>query len=393
MNGINAIKNAVSKTNNMGKITNAPDVDKISSVFTTKKTEKKRGNFDETFEEQDMDKESAEQAKKFYEGLKNNKKSLIKDLGLSDSEYDSLSCIALALASQETGMGLEKGYEEENTGIMKIFRGIGKTIDTARGGGSASSGLTQIKIHDFMNKNEKMGELFKKYGIESKNSSENNLFLEPDKSAVATMIILSDIVQNKYENYEDILKNKQEEVREKLDSNLSDEECIAKGEEIIDSVKNVYDNLDDEGKKEVRIAFRQWLLSKDDTKIGEYEDNYDEEKQLEILNDLLNNHGVSIKAQDINYVRYALTQEDEMLTPVEYCAYAWNKGTEETGMQPDRLMADKIGVIFRDENFYNDGELNDQFTSNVEILTQMYAQESYSSLEVINNILLDLIRN
>ena len=56
----------------------------------------------------------------------------------------------------------------------------------------------------------------------------------------------------------------------------------------------------------------------------------------------------------------------------EYCAYAWNKGTGETGMQLDRLLADKIGTIL-----YNPEDFDyDQFTVNVSTLAFMYANQT-----------------
>ena len=56
----------------------------------------------------------------------------------------------------------------------------------------------------------------------------------------------------------------------------------------------------------------------------------------------------------------------------EYCAYAWNKGTGTTGMQLDRLLADKIGTILSNPEDFD----YDQFTVNVASLAEKYASQS-----------------
>ena len=60
------------------------------------------------------------------------------------------------------------------------------------------------------------------------------------------------------------------------------------------------------------------------------------------------------------------------MTKTHYCAYAWNKGTEETGMQLDRLLADKIGTILTDPESFD----YDQFTVNVTRLAEKYEAQA-----------------
>ena len=139
----------------------------ISILYTTDKKEEDRTTFEETFNNVYVN--DSGQGQKFLSGLIDNKENLMKELGLTEDQYDSLACTALALASQETGMGQEEGYNEENKGIGKLFRGILKQIDVLRGGASASSGLTQMKIYDFINDPTKLSEeqknILKEYGI------------------------------------------------------------------------------------------------------------------------------------------------------------------------------------------------------------------------------------
>ena len=168
------------------------ELDEISILYTTDKQEEKRTTFDETFKRVDV--ADCEQGGKFLNGLISNKYSLMQDLGLSDSQYDSLACIALALASQETGMGVETGYNEENKGIGAAFRKFAKWADTTFfGGASASSGLTQMKIYEFLKNGDETSKLLEKYGITADGIATNNLYENPDKAAIATMIVLSSI--------------------------------------------------------------------------------------------------------------------------------------------------------------------------------------------------------
>ena len=143
------------------------ELEDISILYTTEKTEDKRSTFDDTYNKTSLS--DASQGAKFLEGLKANKAALAEDLGLSEEQYDALACVALALGSQETGMGFEKGYVSENTGIGGFIRKILKWADVhLRGNGSASSGLTQMKIYDFMNSDkltQDQKDILTEYGI------------------------------------------------------------------------------------------------------------------------------------------------------------------------------------------------------------------------------------
>ena len=157
-----------------------------------------------------------------------------------------------------------------------------------------------------------------------------------------------------------------------LSSQVQKDEAMAKGNEIISDISNSYTNAPDDKKAEIRTTFKQWLLSKNDSQKGDkVEDLYNEEVQLEKLNKLLGGNP-TLKPEDLDYIRYSLTENGSEMNMTEYCAYAWNKGTGETGMQLDRLLADKIGTIL-----YNPEDFDyDQFTVNVSTLAFMYANQT-----------------
>lgn len=368
------------------------ELEDISILYTTEKTEEKRSTFDETFNEVSLT--ESEQGEKFLSGLKENKTGLCEDLGLTSDQYDSLACVALALASQETGMGEEKGYESENTGIGKFFRGIAKQIDVWRGGSSASSGLTQMKIYDFLNGDKLTTEqknILKEYGIEAKGISNNNLYQNPDKAAIATMVVLTSIYEN-YDDYKEVLSTEHEKVGASIAEDPSKlEEIEARGNELLNDIYEVYKGASDSQKIEIRETFKQWFLSTNGSKIGDkgVEDKYNEEVQLNKLNELLANNSADfiLEEDSLHFIRYALTAEGQEMNVAEYCAYGWNKGTGSTGMQLDRMLAEKIGTIL-----YNPEDFDyDQFTTNVSMLADKYAEQSVSSngIDVINNAFLD----
>ncbi len=346
----------------------------ISILYTTEKTENERTTFDETFNEEPI--EETEFGEEFLKGLTENKEELCTKLDLSSEEYDNLACIALALASQETGFGEEDGYKSENQGLKKVIRSVAKKIDSFLGNGSASSGLTQIKIYDFLNTDKLTDEqksILEDLGIEADNVSKDNLYQNPDKAAAATLVILSSLADN-YDNYTNTLSSEHENIAKNLDDNLSEEERINKGSDILDNIQNVCGNLSSDEKEEIRTTFKQWLLSENGSTISDkVDEEYNEEIQLNKLNELLSSAGsdLSLEQEDLNYIRYALTAEGNEMTETEYCAYAWNKGTEETGMQLDRMLADKIGTILNDPESYD----YDQFTVNVTSLAEKYASQ------------------
>ena len=348
----------------------------ISILYTTDKKEEDRTTFEETFSNVYVN--DSGQGQKFLSGLIDNKENLMKELGLTEDQYDSLACTALALASQETGMGQEEGYNEENKGIGKLFRGILKQIDVLRGGASASSGLTQMKIYDFINDPTKLSEeqknILKEYGITADGVAKNNLYENPDKAAIATMVVLKSLTE-KYDDYKDVLSTENEKLENKLGitSDAQKEELKAKGNDLLAQISDAYENNgDDKKKSNIRTAFKEWLLAKNDTKKGDKVDKeYNEEIQLEELNKLLGG-SPKLETSDIDLIRYALTSNGSEMNMTEYCAYAWNKGTGETGMQLDRLLADKIGTILANPEDFD----YDQFTVNVSTLASKYANQT-----------------
>ena len=351
-------------------------LENISILYTTEAQEEDRTTFEDTFDK--VFASEVEQGQEFLNGLIDNKDSLMKDLGLTDSQYDSLACTALALASQETGMGEEKGYNEENKGIGKLFRGIMKQIDVLRGGASASSGLTQMKIYDFLNDSSKLSEeqinILKDYGITADGIAENNLYENPDKAAIATMVVLKSLTE-KYDDYKKVLSTENKNLEDKLGitSEAEKAEVKAAGDDILAKISEAYENNgNDEKKSEIRTAFKEWLLAKNDTKKSDKVDKeYNEEIQLEELNELLGGNP-KLDASDLDIIRYSLTTSGSEMNMTEYCAYAWNKGTGTTGMQLDRLLADKIGTILKSPEDFD----YDQFTVNVATLAEKYAIQS-----------------
>ena len=348
----------------------------ISILYTTDKKEEDRTTFEETFNNVYVN--DSGQGQKFLSGLIDNKENLMKELGLTEDQYDSLACTALALASQETGMGQEEGYNEENKGIGKFFRGVLKQIDVLRGGASASSGLTQMKIYDFINDPTKLSEeqknILKEYGITADGVAKNNLYDNPDKAAIATMVVLKSLTE-KYDDYKEVLSTENQKLEDKLGitSEAEKEELKAKGNDLLAQISKAYENNgDDKKKSNIRTAFKEWLLAKNDTKKGDKVDKeYNEEIQLEELNKLLGG-SPKLETSDIDLIRYALTSNGSEMNMTEYCAYAWNKGTGETGMQLDRLLADKIGTILANPEDFD----YDQFTVNVSTLASKYANQT-----------------
>ena len=368
------------------------DLEDISILYTTEKVEKDRSTFSETFNEVSLD--NSEQGEKFLSGLKDNKDVLCSELGLTSEQYDSLACVALALASQETGMGEENGYASENKGIGKFFRGIMKQIDVWRGGASASSGLTQMKIYDFLNSDkltDEQKDILKSHGIEANSVSDDNLYNNPDKAAIATMVVLTSIYEN-YDNYKDVLKTEHEKIGESIAEDPSKlEEIEARGNELLDNIYEIYKGASDSQKIEIRETFKQWFLSTNGSKVGDkgVDDEYNEEVQLNKLNELLADNSADFKLEEdsLHFIRYALTAEGQEMNVAEYCAYGWNKGTGTTGMQLDRMLAEKIGTIL-----YNPEDFDyDQFTTNVAMLADKYAEQSVGSdgIEAINDSFID----
>ena len=228
----------------------------INSVWETNKTEPERTTFYGTFTKTNI--EDSEVGQKFLNGLISNKDALCQGLGISEEQYDVFSCVAMAIASQETGMGKEEGYVEENTS-GKTIRMLGKYFEVKfLGGGSASSGLTQLKINDFMNTLSRENvELLEQLGVTTKGLNQNNLFDEPDKAAIATIVVLNSNAKT-YDEYQDILN----EEHGKLENSLTQEEKN-RSEALISSIMELYnsDLVSAEDKKILRESFADWMLS------------------------------------------------------------------------------------------------------------------------------------
>ena len=355
----------------------------ISILYTTEKKEEDRTTFEETFNNVYVN--DSGQGQKFLGGLIDNKENLMKELGLTEEQYDSLACTALALASQETGMGQEAGYNEENKGLGGAMRKFAKWADTTFfGGGSASSGLTQMKIYDFINDptklSEEQKEILEEYGITADGVATNNLYDNPDKAAVATMVVLKSITE-KYDDYKNILSNNHSDLETKL--NLTSQEdkdnALNKGNEILSKISSIYSNMDNDTKVKIRTELKDCFIALDDTKVGDkvdkngkkVTDDINEEIQLNELNKMLGDE-FKLESSDLYYIRYALTDENAEMNMTEFCAFGWNKGTNDNSLKLDRLLADKIGTILSNPEDFD----YDQFTVNVATLALMYAGQS-----------------
>ena len=350
----------------------------ISILYTTKKQEEDRTTFTESYSQVNIN--STPQGKKFYDSLIDNKQDLMQRLGLTDEQYDTLACTALALASQETGMGEEDGYEGENQGIGKVLRDIGKWFSTTfLGDGSASSGLTQMKIYDFLNENklpDELKQIMKDYGISANGQNDNNLFANPDKAAIATMVVLKHINDN-YDSHKNTLDSEHERIGNEIASTPEEKaEKLEQGKELLNNILDVYKNAPENKKAVLRETFKSWLLAKNGTKLNPMNDTdpYNEEAQLLYFNVLLSKNGADFKldGNSLNLLRYALTENGSEMNHIEYMAYGWNKGTTGTGMQLDRMLAEKIGTLMQ-----NPEDLDyDQFTPNVATMAERYAKQS-----------------
>lgn len=376
---------------------NQPDIslEEISILYTTTKKEDSRTTFDKTFKEKDVEKSKSGQ--KFLNGLISNKDELMSQLGLSSEKYDSFACIALAIASQETGMGEEIFYDLENSALGVEARNLAKEITIKyRNDLSASSGLTQMKIYDLLNtdindkKNitkltDEQKEIIKSFGITADDVARDNLYKNPDKAAVASIVLLT-AIDAKYDDYLEVLKNGNQESETKLVFESSPEEMMQKGNDILSQISQIYENSSSKKKISIRNSLKNVLLSSNGSKIDDksVDKDVNEEYQLNIFNKTIGND-FNLSSQDLDYIRYVLTSAGNEMNRAEFCAYGWNKGTATTGMQLDRLLADKIGVILANpENFDYD-----QFTVNVPALAEKYAEQSVDGdgSDIINRFL------
>ena len=397
MDRISEYKNIEYQQNIGSGNSNQPDIslEEISILYTTTKKEKSRTTFDKTFKEKDVEKSKCGQ--KFLNGLISNKEELMSKLGLSSEKYDSFACLALAIASQETGMGEEIFYDLENSALGVDAKSLVKEFTIKyRNDLSSSSGLTQMKIYDLLNtdinddKNitkltEEQKEIIKSFGIVADDVARDNLYENPDKAAIASIVLLT-AIEAKYDDYLDVLKTGNQEAETKLTFQASPEEMMKKGSEVLDQIAEIYEKADSKKKVSIRNSLKDVLLSSNGSKIDDESVSKDinEEYQLNNFNKIIGND-VNLSSQDLDYIRYVLTSSGNEMTKAEFCAYGWNKCTARTGMQLDRLLADKIGVILANPEDFD----YDQFTVNVPSLAEKYAEQSVDGdgSDIINRFL------
>ena len=321
-----------------------------------------------------------------------NKSFICKNMNIEEEEYDALACVALALATQETGMGFEEGnsikdpgYQKENTNwFYKTIRDLGikgaNFLEKISMGGveahSASSGLTQLKIFDHMQSTEFISNWYNAYlehlGVEADGATEDNLFENPEVAATATMITLGSIMKH-HSKYEATMEVYHDNLREHIQSEYGtfSSDALEKGYNHVVDIYNEYQTMSDDEKKEVRFAMKHWLLSQDGTTEENQSDDgrdYTEEMQLNDLNSHLP-EDKQLTQESLDYIRYFLTDENMTMSVYEYLPYAWNKGTND---QPDRVMADQMGLILSDPEIYD----YDQHTANVVAIAEKYADQA-----------------
>lgn len=345
-----------------------------------------------------QDSSNFKEGQEFLEGITKYEDKIRSTFNMSEEKYDAFTCLALGIAARETDTGEDKEYQSENGGVGKFFRFIGKQVQMGRGADSASSGITQMKIYDFLNSNRltsKEVEFLKNVGIDVQDKFENNLYEKPDLAAVATLVVLNNI-NNNYQNYEDTVKNENSKTRERLDKNLTDEQCYEKGGEILNKFVKFYQGVSkSDDKIELRSYFREWLMSANGSTIdqmspkdkmnetaaakyiaqslGQEVDSYNEEYNLKELNEKLSkmNAGFEFSQSDLDYMRYYLSNDENKMSRVEYCAYGWNRGTGSTGMQFDRLLDGKIESILKDPEKFE----YSQYIPCIVELSRIYAQQ------------------
>lgn len=131
----------------------------------------------------------------FVNTLETHKAELMKDLNLSNDEYNEFAHMALGIAMQESGFGTGKNYNyidkqgyyriiEDSAGVANKY--INKIFDTSLST-SGSKGLTQIKLSDW-SQDKKIKKLFDKYGVNYETYSQPTA----EDSAIATMIVLKE---------------------------------------------------------------------------------------------------------------------------------------------------------------------------------------------------------
>lgn len=140
--------------------------------------------------------------KRFLSAMKTHKESLMADLNVDSKTYDMYAKVALRIAKEESQFGNSKKYKiYDMLESSKTARNaISKLRKFVNGDGTLSLGMTRFKI-DKASKEEK--ELFTKYGITFDNNNSN--ILQPEKSAIATLIHLA-VLDKDYPVYLDTVR-------------------------------------------------------------------------------------------------------------------------------------------------------------------------------------------
>ena len=380
-------------------------------------------------------------------------KATIKDkFGLLDEEYDALACITLALASQETGMGFEEGYQDENgkdinekkerdfkinalnwldgkeDGLdalvvaSKVAGLVG--IDIPEDAQSASSGLTQMKIHDILNDPKNISSLLSKtlkdLGIESNSVTENNLAKDPKMAAIATMGYLSTLLKD-YDEYEATMKVYHKELANQIEQNagLTYDEALQKGYESILTIYDEYNKIGEaaqgenisekekndsiERMKKLRDIAKNWVMSSNGSTLKNTEglnnqellalasapeNKYNEEAELILLNSHLGE--TQLDKDSLDCIRLFLSAEGVIMNPLEYIPHAWNTGAKLNESDQlnkyDRFLATQMGIILSNPETFQ----YDQFTPSVVELARRYADQGsndgyYAIEETLSN--------
>ena len=128
--------------------------------------------------------DAVQTAKDFGNALKDNKESLMKDLALSSDEYNDIALVAMGIAQQESDFGDSQKYKLKEYGQWAI-----DILKWVKGNNSYNSrGLTQMKLESYTDPVTK--NLLYKYNITSDDLD------NPEKSAIATMIVLGGMYKN-----------------------------------------------------------------------------------------------------------------------------------------------------------------------------------------------------
>lgn len=132
-------------------------------------------------------------AQRFARGLESNKKTLMRELNLTNEEYDNLATLAMGIAEQETHFGQKKyvdtkGKEHaqnewDSRAKWKNYANEWWWSNDERA--NHSQGITQIRYNEAIS-DEQTRDLFLAHGIKDFDA----FITSPEKQAVATMIIL-----------------------------------------------------------------------------------------------------------------------------------------------------------------------------------------------------------